>query len=97
MKERNGQRIGNRKWNNICPLLHFLLGKNRLESVLVPIYMAFMAERPNVFQSIASTCTPRFDVGHVVRLLVTVESRGLHKRDTAFLADSPIAGPTIVT
>jgi hypothetical protein len=35
MKERNGQRIGNRKWNNLCPLLHFLPGKNRLESALV--------------------------------------------------------------
>jgi hypothetical protein len=35
MKERNGQRIGNRKWNNLCPLLHFLPGKNRLEAALV--------------------------------------------------------------
>ena len=96
MKERNGQRIGNRKWNNLCPLLHFLPGKNRLEAALVLFHVAAVAESPHVVQRVASTCPPGFDVCHIVGLWITVESRGLHKRDTAVLADSPVACPAIV-
>ena len=55
--------------------------------MLVLFHVAAVAESPHVVQRVASTCPPGFDVCHIVGLWITVESRGLHKRDTTLVFD----------